>query len=173
MSSSTMRRNQPAYHRSRPTDLRLRHGALVWLFILLLFVAAVSALLYVHAQGSAATARTPTYGAHTSPAPMQPADQFMKSIVTGDGALGWHQLCPNIQAVLPEDVLVQQANTMHATAVREGVWPTIESLGTRTQPGGVAHIYRLTAHWPNGATRQQTFSVLTQPSGCVEDVQLK
>lgn len=174
MFTHSLRRSEPVSHRSRPTDRRYRRRILLWLCIPLLFVVAGSAMLYAHTQGSAAAARTPAYGTHAPSAPMQPADWFIQSIVTGDGALGWHQLCPNIQAQLPEDVLVQQANTMHAAAARQGVWPTIEPMGTRTQSGGgVVHIYRVTAHWPNGATQQQTFSVLTGNSGCVADVQMQ
>jgi hypothetical protein len=96
----------------------------------------------------------------------------MQSLVTEDGALGWRQLCPNIQAQLPQDALVQQADAMRAAAVREGVWLTAQRVDTQSQPsGGEAHVYRVTMHWPNGATQQRTYSVLTQSSGCVEDVQ--
>lgn len=177
MSTRSLRRNESESHRPRSprsTNRPHRHRMLLWLCAPLLFVAAVAAMLYVRAQGSAVTARTPAYGAHAPFAPTQPADWFIQSIVTEDGALGWHQLCPDIQAQLPENVLVQQANTMHAEAAREGVWPTVEPMGTSTQSGGgVIHTYRVTVHWPNGATQQQTFSVLTQPSGCVEDVQMQ
>jgi hypothetical protein len=174
MSSSILSRIQPPYQRTSGTDRPHRHRVLVWLLLPLLLVSAASAGLYVHTQGSAATAKTPAASARTATAPMKPADWFLQSVVTGDGALGWHQLCPDIQAQLPEEVLVQQANTIHAAAAREGVWPTIKHMGTHMQPnGGVVYVYRVTAHWPNGATQQETFSVYTQPSGCVEDVQTK
>jgi hypothetical protein len=39
------------------------------------------------------------------------------------------------------------------------------------QGGGAQRVYVVTAHWPNGTTQTRTFTVLTQSSGCVEDVQ--
>jgi hypothetical protein len=128
-------------------------------------------VLYARTQGSVVASNAPSSGEHVR---TQPADQFMRSLVTEDGALGWRQLCPNIQAQLPQDALVQQADAMRAAAAREGVWLTMESVGTSSQSGGGAlHVYRVTMHWPNGATQQRTYSVLTLSSGCVEDVQVQ
>jgi hypothetical protein len=162
-----------AAHRSSDTRRQGRHHLLLWLFTPFLLLAAVSAVAYARTQGTggASNASSRVVEAHT--APMQPADRFIQSVVTEDGALGWHQLCPDIQARLPMDTLVQQADTMRAAAAKEGAWLTAQPLGTHAQQGGVhVHVYRMTVHWPTGATRQWTYSVLTQPSGCVEDVQM-
>jgi hypothetical protein len=169
--SRTGHRTHVEAHHSLSTRLRARHRLLVWLLVPFLLVAA-SAVVYTQTQGRGAAYRTPADGVHVGTAQMQPADRFIQSIVTEDGALGWHQLCPSIQARLPLDALVQQANAMRATAAKEGVWLTVKYTGTHPQRGsGDIHVYRITEHWPGGATQQWTSSVLTQPSGCVEDVQ--
>lgn len=162
-------------HRSQSPSSGGRVGrrALIWLLAPLLLVGAMCAILYyVHAQGAVAVARSPVRPAQAHSAPMQPADWFMQSVVTDDGALGWRQLCPSIQAQLPVDTLVQQANAQRTAAAQQGVRLTMEFKGTHPQRGGGdIHVYLVTAHWPNGATQQRTFSVLTQPGGCVADVQ--
>jgi hypothetical protein len=150
------------------------HRALLWLLIspliLLLVVASVVAVLHAHSPAASSDASTVQldFGA----GPPQPADLFIKSVVTENGELGWHQLCPDIQSHLPLAALVQQANAMRAQAAQAGVHVSVQSLGTRSQEGGwQLHLYRMTAHWASGATRQWIFNVLTQPSGCVEDIQ--
>lgn len=100
-----------------------------------------------------------------------PADLFMQSLVKDDGALGWHQLCPSIQAQLPESTLIKQADTERGTRAQQGITLTADFIGARPRPsGGQLRVYIVTAHWHNGTTNLRTFSVLTQPSGCVEDV---
>jgi hypothetical protein len=139
---------------------------------MLLMVLIVPAALFARSQGS--WAGTASGGHSDTPrlTSLQPADRFMQSIVTDDGALGWRQLCPNIQAQLPMDQLVQQANAQRAAAAQEGVRLTMQFVGThRQQDGGVTRVYVVTAHWPDGTTQQRMYNVLTQSSGCVEDVQ--
>ncbi len=172
--SSITPRDWAAEGRSRSTHRLLRSRMLMWLLVPLLLLAAMSAIFYMYARthGSAVASPPPADGVRIPTEAMQPADRFMQSIVTEDGALGWQQLCPDIQAGLPLEVLVQQADAQRAAAKRQGVWLTMEFTGTHPQRGGGdIHVYRVTAHWPNGATQQRTFSVFTQPSGCVEDVQ--
>jgi hypothetical protein len=138
----------------------------------LLMVVVVPAALFAHSQGSLGGTASggPSDTAHLTL--LQPADRFMQSIVTDNGALGWRQLCPNIQAQLPMDQLVQQADAQRAAAAQEGVRLTMQFVGTHPQQdGGVTHVYVVTAHWPNGTTQQRMYNVLTQSSGCVEDVQ--
>jgi hypothetical protein len=54
---------------------------------------------------------------------------------------------------------------------QQGIHLTMKFVGASPQPGGgEVRNYELTAHWPNGATQMRTFSVQTQPSGCVENV---
>ena len=167
-------------HHAKPQNRRAGgwvrgHRKLLWVAAMLLFVAAAPAVLYAHAHWAAtASEGGPSHltlgsGSGTS---LQPADQFMYSIATEDGALGWHQLCPSLQAQLPMNALVQQAQAQGTTLAQYGVWLTVKFV--RTQPqgdGGVSHVYVVTAHYPSGTTQTRTYTVLTQPSGCVEDVQ--
>jgi hypothetical protein len=137
----------------------------VWAVVaLLLLVVAVPTAFYVFAHV--------TTGASNSGLSASPADRFIKSIVTEDGALGWHQLCPSVQAQLPLAVIEQQANAQRKAMLKQGVWLTAKPVGTHPQDdGGVSHQYVVTAHWHSGATQSLTFTVFTQSSGCVEDVQ--
>ena len=170
----TGRRPEDAAHDSRATSRAARHHRRIWLLVLvpLLVAVAVGAAAFASARRSAMTSAATSHGIQTATAPTQPADLFMQSLVTENGDLGWHQLCPDIQARLPRDSLVQQADAMRAAAAQEGVRLTVESVGTRPQQGGwLMHVYRMTAHWTSGAMRQWTYDVLTQPSGCVEDIQ--
>jgi hypothetical protein len=100
-----------------------------------------------------------------------PADLFMRSVVESNGFLGWQQLCPAVKAQLPEAALVQQANSQRRNALQSGLNLTSEFVGARPRPsGGELRLYLVTAHWRNGTTQIRTYSVVTQGSGCVEDV---
>jgi hypothetical protein len=140
-----------------------RRWILLLVAMLTLLVAAGGAILLGRQATSA--------GSATSVAPpIPPADRFVQSIVTHNGKLGWTQLCPNIQAVLPEDQLTQQADAARAAAAQQGLQLTW--LFVRAQPmqaGGETRLYVITAHWPNGAIQQRGFAVAIQRSGCVED----
>ncbi len=101
-----------------------------------------------------------------------PADLFMRSVIVQDGALGWNQLCPDMQALIPKDVLIRQANSQHASDLSQHVTLSMEALGTHPlAKGGAIHLYLVTAHKPDGWQAQRVFMVQTQGSGCVEDVQ--
>jgi hypothetical protein len=146
----------------------------MWLLELipLLVAFAVCAAAFATVRRSVMTSSAMSHGIKAASAHSQPADLFMQSLVTENGDLGWHQLCPDIQARLPRDSLVQQADAMRTAAVQEGVRLSVEPVETMPQQGGwFVHVYRMTAHWTSGATRQWTYDVLTQPSGCVEDIQ--
>jgi hypothetical protein len=161
-----------AAHRWRFTRPRVHRHVLIWLLIPFLLIAAASAAAYARTREPGAVSKAPSDVVNVRSSPSQPADRFIQSVIAEDGKLGWHQLCPDIQAQLPIDTLVQQAGTMRAAATKEGAWLTARSLGTHSQQGGWhIHNYRMTAHWPTGATRQWTYAILTQPSGCVEDIQ--
>ena len=161
-----------AGHGSDSMRRRPGHYALLVLLVLVPLIAAISAVAYARAQMPGGVSKPSAGVVEVRTAQTQPADRFIRSVITEDGVLGWHQLCPDIQARLPMDTLVQQADTMRAAATKVGAWLTAERLGTHAQQGGWhVHVYRMTAHWPTGATRQWTYSVLTQPTGCVEDIQ--
>jgi hypothetical protein len=163
-----------AAHRGRVAPPRVHRHVLIWLIIpfLVILIAAASAAAYARTRVPGAVSQASSAVVDVRSSHSQPADRFIQSVIAEDGKLGWHQLCPDIQAQLPIDTLVQQADTMRAAAKKEGAWLTAESLGTHLQQGGWhIHDYRMTAHWPTGATRQWTYVILTQPSGCVEDIQ--
>lgn len=138
-----------------------------WILLL-----AATVTLLVAAAAAVALGRQATSARNVAPVatPIPPADRFVQSIVTHDGKLGWEQLCPDIQAALPVDQLTQQADAARAAATQQGLQLTW--LFVRAQPmqaGGETRLYVITAHWPNGAIQQRSFSVATQKSGCVED----
>ena len=139
----------------------------LWLLLPVLAAAlGVSALTYTRVASLAAT---PRITHHVSSA--LPADLFIQSIVKDDGALGWQQLCPTVQAQVSRDMVAQQADEQRSLAAQGHLTLNSDFIGARPQPaGGELRVYVLTAHWPNGAAQQRTYSVLTQASGCVEDV---
>jgi hypothetical protein len=164
--SSIAHPNMPENRRSRRI-LRSGRRTLVWLLVpVLLAVVAIAAIAYLRAAGSA-----PASEATTHPGQVVPADRFIQSIIKDDGSLGWHQLCPSVQAQIPQGMLVQQANAQRTAMAQNGLRLTADFVGARPQPsGGELRLYVVTAHWPNGTMEQRTYSVLTQMSGCVEDV---
>ncbi len=100
-----------------------------------------------------------------------PANLFMQSIVTGDGELGWRQLCPSIQKQVPLDELRSQATAQHRAEQAAGITLNVDFVGARPQPqGGEVRIYLVTAHRSDGQAEQRTFIVRTRENGCVEDL---
>jgi hypothetical protein len=127
----------------------------------------VNALLLVGLAAPAAWRYTQPMWAD-SPAP---ADLFMQSVATEDGGLGWSQLCPDVQTLLPRDVLEQQTEMQRTTQSQMGVTLRIDHVGDRARPtGGEIRFYVATAHATDGSTGQKTYVVKTQASGCVESV---
>ncbi len=155
---------------SRALLRHFRHHPLVWLTLCaLLLVALTSVVVYGVMEVAASNAVATGHRAQTTRA--LPADRFIQSVVKDDGSLGWHQLCPALQAALPQNVLVQQANAQRDIAARQGLQLTADFVGARPRPtGGEIRIYVITAHWPSGSAQQRIYSVLTQANGCVEDV---
>lgn len=99
------------------------------------------------------------------------ADLFMQSVVTRDGELGWDQLCPDVQAMLPQTVLIREANAQHAADLSQGVSLSMQSLATQSlKKGDQLSLYLVTAHKPDGWEAQRMYMVRTRSSGCVEDV---
>jgi len=179
MSSTIDHNNMSHYQRQRQRQSHDRHtnrrffhrSVLVWVLLGLLLATGVPAAFYVFTQASPGASTRSSSSASTANLSASPADRFILSIVTQDGALGWHQLCPSIQAQLPLDTLKQQADAESQAMAQHGVWLTAKPMGTRPQAdGGVAHLYLVTAHSHNGATQSRKFTVFTQRSGCVEDV---
>jgi hypothetical protein len=121
--------------------------------------------------GAGAFAAAASSGAAHSVPPTR-ADLFMKSVVTRDGALGWHQLCPTLQARLSIEELRQQASEQSAFDVGQGITFTTEFLSAHPQAkGGEMRVYLVTAQRPDGWQAERIYIVRTQSDGCVEDVQ--
>jgi hypothetical protein len=100
-----------------------------------------------------------------------PADVFMQSVVKRDGSLGWHQLCSNVQAQLPLPALASQVQEQRIAESKEGLSLTVDYIGAHARPqGGQVRVYVVTGRRPGGWVEQRTYIVLTQASGCVEDV---
>jgi hypothetical protein len=132
---------------------------------------ALTALLVISALAFVRVARpNSASGVIARAASMPPANLFMQSVIDDNGALGWHQLCPSTQVQVSESALVKQANAERAARAQQGLTLTLDFIGARPRPsGGELRVYIVTGHWPNGTTQMSTYSVLTQPSGCVED----
>jgi len=172
MSSTVYRNRHPERRPQSSGRIASRRTVVLLLLVPLLLAALVPAALYVQSRGLTAASGVSSLVARVHGTPVQPADQFMQSVVTDDGALGWHQLCPSLQAQLPMDQLVQQADVQRTAVAQQGIKLSVQFIGTRSrQGGGALRVYVVTARWPNGTSQTRTFTVLTQPSGCVEDVQ--
>lgn len=101
------------------------------------------------------------------------ADLFIQSVVAEDGKKGWNQLCPEVQATLPQIVLVREANAQHAANLSQGVSLNMQPLATQSlAKGDKLYLYLITAHRADGWEAQRVYMVRTRSSsgGCVEDV---
>jgi hypothetical protein len=147
--------------------LRLRSGRLALVTLGLLCAILVPLLWYASGVSWPGTRHGSVAGARKLP-----ADLFIQSVVQDDGALGWRQLCPDLQAQLSQSTLVQDADAQRRAFEQHGVRLTANFISARPQTaGGQLRLYRLTAHWSDGSTQQRTYTVFTQASGCVADVQ--
>ena len=101
-----------------------------------------------------------------------PADLLMQAIVDRDGTLGWHQLCPRAQARLPLRVVQDQAAAQRLAEADAGVTLSLDYLGSRPSPaGGEIRIYIVTASFPDARTERRTYTLQTEPSGCVDSIE--
>lgn len=132
-----------------------------WLLILIGSMTLGGGLVYAY-----------THYSHGEPSsPPTHAALFMQSVVTRDGALGWKQLCPDVQALLPQMVLIREANTQHAADLRQGVTLSMQPLATHSlAKGDKLYLYLVTAHKSDGWEDQRVYLVRTRSSGCVKDV---
>lgn len=137
------------------------HVLLDWFLILIGCIALGGGLAYTYTVFTREEpSKSPTH-----------ADLFMQSVVTRDGELGWNQLCPDVQAMLPQTVLIREANAQHAADLSQGVSLSMQSLATQSlKKGDQLSLYLVTAHKPDGWEAQRMYMVRTRSSGCVEDV---
>jgi hypothetical protein len=154
----------PAFIKRIPRPLE---KARVWqrwlaLFLLLGLLAGICTGIGVHLASSHRTVAT---------APTR-ADLFMRSVLIRDGQLGWQQLCPELQAQIPQIMLIRQADAQRASDLSQGVTLTMQPLGAYPlAQKGVLHLYLLTAHGPHDFEAQRAYLVRTRVGGCVADVQ--
>jgi hypothetical protein len=106
-------------------------------------------------------------------APAPPADTFMTSVATRDGALGWQQLCPSARAELPLAELIQAAEAVRIADASTGTQVSMQLISSRPRPeGGERRVYMATARRPGVEQLvQKTFVVRTQANGCVEGLE--
>src|SRR5215207_4948152 len=67
-----------------------------------------------------------------------PADLFMQSVASDDGALGWNQLCPSLQTQLPREVLVRHTALTRVSHAEMGRTLSIDFVGERPRAIGGA-----------------------------------
>jgi hypothetical protein len=143
---------------------RLLHKPIVWLGIVVLAVPLFFLGSNLLAKGSG------TSGTHFGNV-SAPADLFMESVVTRDVNLGWHQLCPALQAQVPLGALSNQIRQQRITEVKEGLTMTLDYVGAHARPqGGQIRVYVVVAHRPNGWVAQRTYIISTQAGGCVDNI---
>src|SRR5260370_3776400 len=138
---------------------RLRRPRMVALLNAVLLLAVCAAGCWRYAQNAWGTSATQ-------------ADQFMQSIATEDGALGWSQLCPDVQGQLPRTVFERQSLVQPSLQIHPGMSLNIQYVGDVARPtGGEIRFYVATARSTHGATGQKAYTLKTQASGCVESVE--
>lgn len=102
------------------------------------------------------------------------ADTFMRSVALRDGALGWRQLCPDLQKLVTENAMRVQADTQKAAEVGRISKLGIDFVGSRSLRGGTQiRFYVLTADMTDGSAASRVYIVRSQAAGCVEDVQVE
>lgn len=128
-------------------------------------------------------------GAHVRPPPQQgttalgaagradaaavPADRFMHSVAVRDGALGWRQLCPQLQKVVTQDTMRSQADGQKAAEAGHVARIRVDFVGSRPlRPEGQVRFYMLTAVTADGSEATRLYIVRTLRAGCVDGVQV-
>jgi len=155
MSQNTSERSR---NRLQSTILYVLRYPIVWIALVILLAALT---LILGTRLAAVQANTPA-----------PADLFMQSVVKRNGTLGWHQLCPALQAQMPLSALASQVEEQRIAESRESLTLVVDYVGAHSRPqGGQVRLYVVTARRPNGWVDQRTYIVYTQASGCIEDVQ--
>jgi hypothetical protein len=104
----------------------------------------------------------------TSP---RPADRFIQSVVARDGELGWQQLCPDVQAQIPRQVVRDQALAQRAAEAGQDVHLRADFVEAQPRAsGGETRVYLVTARHRNSEPEQKKITVTTEASGCVTEV---
>src|SRR5205807_4168233 len=129
-------------NRSRLTIMQMLRFPIVWLGL----VMAIATPTIILATTWAVQAKTPVS-----------ADLFMQSVVKRNGALGWHQLCPALQAQMPLSTLTSQVEEQRVAESEQGLTLTMDYVGAHPQTqGGQIRVYVVTARRPTGWVGQRT-----------------
>jgi hypothetical protein len=100
------------------------------------------------------------------------ADAFMHSVEIRDGALGWRQLCPDVQAQVSQEALRSQADAQKAAETGKVRRLRFDFVGSRAVGStGQVRFYLVTAEFSDGSEAFRTYVLRTQADGCVHDVQ--
>jgi hypothetical protein len=100
------------------------------------------------------------------------ADLFMHSVEIGDGALGWQQLCPDLQKSVSREALKAEANAQKAAESGNVRRLRSELIGARVlKHAGQVRFYLLTADLSDGSEAFRSYVLRVQMDGCVYDVQ--
>jgi hypothetical protein len=100
------------------------------------------------------------------------ADTFMHSVEIGDGALGWQQLCPDLQKNISRDTLKAEASAQKAAEAGNVRKLRAELVGARAlNRAGQVRFYLLTADLNDGSEAFRSYVLRVQVDGCVYDVQ--
>jgi hypothetical protein len=100
------------------------------------------------------------------------ADTFMHSVEIGDGALGWQQLCPDLQKNISRDSLKAEASAQKAAEAGNVRKLRAELVGARAlKRAGQVRFYLLTADLNDGSEAFRSYVLRVQLDGCVYDVQ--
>ena len=110
-----------------------------------------------------------------SQAHSKPSDTFMRSVASRDGALGWRQLCPELQRIVTEKAMRNQADNQKAAELGRIARLGIDFVGSRSlRSGSEIRVYVVTASMTDGSALSRVYIVnARQPSGCVADVQVE
>jgi hypothetical protein len=109
---------------------------------------------------------------HQRAARPAPADLFMRSVEVSDGALGWRQLCPDLQSQVPETAVRSAANAQKAAEAGRVRYLRSDLVGMRKlKSGEQLRLYLLTAELVGGAQASRVYVLHTRAGGCVHDVQ--
>jgi hypothetical protein len=102
-----------------------------------------------------------------------PADEFMHSVAARDGALGWRQLCPQLQRVVTRDTMRAQAEGQKTAEAGHVAKIQVDFVGSRPlRPAEQIRFYMLTADMADGSAASRVYIVRTQGAGCVDGVQV-
>lgn len=158
----------------RPTRWLVVCAPLLTGTLLSLAVAGCTSPGELNLLGRASDGHEKTAAGGARSAPPQPPDLFMRSIASRDGALGWRQLCPDLQKLVTADAMRAQAAGQRAAEAGQVAKLSVDFVGSRSLRGGnKVRFYMLTAEMADGSAASRVYIVRTEAAGCVDDVRIE